>query len=571
MLSDIALDEKKPSEATVLRLATVSRYDLDKYYEQIDTDRLNYLYMCAIDRYRVTQLEPPFIELVECLQRVDDDRARNYLENPELIIILGLYKQALGMPSETMVNLADLDLTAFYPSFHETLRNLFSKYFDVDSILGATSADPSTTQQQSQGGLSRSGRREQTRLTSQRRRLLKISKKYEENRHKRMREHRNALLQSAKSPEVLEAEKIVLIQRQNRSEGQVARRRQLRQQKRPSSPRAKSEYVGATHDDRRQIPVEQHEDRNAQAQQGIPLPMQSGQASQQLSFNDSTALPSSAALGAHVPRPGSSSHSLDAYITYENDQSRDPLADDPSELYDIVPCDAESQHRGRDDSNLLHGVTSGTPRQRDILESPLICFEPNSQDERQFCQELCDYAARWNKSGSIVEFLLDELPASEASEHVIDDAHNDRLQVLDEQQGQRQHYDMQVQQEIPLQVPFGQSLRPRDSMTSHPMAGADVPRPISPHYDFDQNNTPDNDSVQILLTDAPLEQYSLLDDTGSQQLGQGYDNQVYKVTIGKPSHGNSLGSSSISEPESIVDEFLLNEPTSEVSGDYPGS
>lgn len=67
---------------------------LDRSYEELAAkNQLQALYMTAIDGFRASSIiGPPLFELIQCLKQIEDHSVRRYLEDPELTIILGLYR-----------------------------------------------------------------------------------------------------------------------------------------------------------------------------------------------------------------------------------------------------------------------------------------------------------------------------------------------------------------------------------------------------------------------------------------------------------------------------------------------
>lgn len=135
-----------PHEADAMRVSTLDNTQLDREFQQIPTEKLMESYMCAIEGYRIRQLEPPFLELIECLDQVDSSEAMTYLENAELIMISDLYKLVLESP-ETKINLDCMDLSTFRPTFRANLENLFHANIDpacerTASFLAPNIIDP---------------------------------------------------------------------------------------------------------------------------------------------------------------------------------------------------------------------------------------------------------------------------------------------------------------------------------------------------------------------------------------------------------------------------------------------
>lgn len=133
VLSCTALSKNLPYDSTVLKVLMMDRADLDYYQSRLNTTRLSLMYMIAIDRYRVTELAPPIIDIVECLRRIDSPVVRRYLYNPELVLIVDVYKQILGL-SNTTVDFARLDFTKFTRPFWRAFCHLFEGLLDIDSI-----------------------------------------------------------------------------------------------------------------------------------------------------------------------------------------------------------------------------------------------------------------------------------------------------------------------------------------------------------------------------------------------------------------------------------------------------
>lgn len=130
-----------PYQSSVIDIAKLDHLQLDEHYRGIDVDRLSSLYMRATERYRTTRLTPTFIEIIECLEKIDTPSVKKYLGTRELKIIVDLYMQVLGQP-DVSINLDDLDLANLHPTFLTTLHNLFNGYLDVDRLLGTTQIRP---------------------------------------------------------------------------------------------------------------------------------------------------------------------------------------------------------------------------------------------------------------------------------------------------------------------------------------------------------------------------------------------------------------------------------------------
>lgn len=138
VFADIAVLEKLPRRHTVLGVATMDVKEVKKRYVKLDVYRIGYVYMVAIDRYRVTQLAPPMLDLIACLIQIDTPEVMNYLSNRELVVISHLYKQILECPAK-QIELGSLNLNRLRPAFRRSLGNLFREYFDIDAVLNDAS------------------------------------------------------------------------------------------------------------------------------------------------------------------------------------------------------------------------------------------------------------------------------------------------------------------------------------------------------------------------------------------------------------------------------------------------
>lgn len=121
-----------PSEATVYRVVTTEPDELDRQYAEIDTDRLISLLTNVIDRYRVTQLAPAFVDIVNCLRLIDSPAARAFVHNDELVLIVDLYKRILGR-DDVEVDIDHINLSLFHPAFKDSLNRLFKGYYHADT------------------------------------------------------------------------------------------------------------------------------------------------------------------------------------------------------------------------------------------------------------------------------------------------------------------------------------------------------------------------------------------------------------------------------------------------------
>lgn len=122
------------NELALLQMSGLKEDTLDLLYEEISTAELAARYKSAIEVYRSSHLQPAFIDLVECMRRIDTVAVRNYLGDPELAVVVNLYERAL-ITSES------IDLSSFDPSIRATLSKLFAKHLDSSENNPVRSSD----------------------------------------------------------------------------------------------------------------------------------------------------------------------------------------------------------------------------------------------------------------------------------------------------------------------------------------------------------------------------------------------------------------------------------------------
>lgn len=168
------------------------------------------LYMSTIDSYRAaSHLGPPFLELIDCLREIDQPYISAYLNDPELVLIVKLYKIVLRSPA-IKIDLRHNELSHFSPAFRTSLSNLFRGNLLDNLILDE---DPNSGLQQSalqstlgpkdqsiarknhlkrQAMVTSHRRRERERLRKHRLRLLQpsIEREKRRDRHRRQQEKR---------------------------------------------------------------------------------------------------------------------------------------------------------------------------------------------------------------------------------------------------------------------------------------------------------------------------------------------------------------------------------------------
>lgn len=237
VVSSIALSEKVPHRQSILNAMSLDENQLDKEYRAINIDRKIHVYLTTIDRYRIVGLAPAFIDIIECLRKIDTPAINIYLNHQELVIVLDLYKQVLGLPG-TQIDPKSLHPNQFSPAFWESLKNLFERYFQI--FGQASSLDDDTNYASSQSlddSISRRQRhlrqrRERSRLFSLRQRMMDPEgvRNYQNERTRLAKgKEREILSQASDTPEVVRM-KMRIQERRNRSNLMRRLRRQRRRE-----------------------------------------------------------------------------------------------------------------------------------------------------------------------------------------------------------------------------------------------------------------------------------------------------------------------------------------------------
>lgn len=223
----VALAERLPYQKTVSNVMAMDKAELNKSYGKMDIDRIISVYMNAIERYRMTQLAPALIDVVECLKLINLPAVNAYLNHHELVILLDLYKQVLGLPAGE-IDPKNLNPTILGRAFWASLENLFGQNLDIFSQYRQ---DQQVDGQKSRTNPHSSQRRERSRLISLRQRMLDPEgvRKYQNERRRSAIVRKQLMLsQAPDSPEVLQIKRRAR-ERQNKiNERQRSRRQQLR-------------------------------------------------------------------------------------------------------------------------------------------------------------------------------------------------------------------------------------------------------------------------------------------------------------------------------------------------------
>lgn len=125
VLLSLADIQGTPYRVTVAQVASLHGQIIDTLYRLIPGSRQISLYTGAINRYKASKLEPPFVDLISCLRQIAPLASGDHF-NEELDLILDLYKRILDQP-DFEIELDSIDLSRFDPSFKKTLAILFEE------------------------------------------------------------------------------------------------------------------------------------------------------------------------------------------------------------------------------------------------------------------------------------------------------------------------------------------------------------------------------------------------------------------------------------------------------------
>lgn len=104
-------------------------------YRELDDNQIGGHFMTAIDGFRAaSMLGPPFLELIECIKKINTPSVKVYLDGEELNMILRLYRQVLKDP-DTKISFNDIDIRGFHRAFIISLMHLFKDHIQSDSEI----------------------------------------------------------------------------------------------------------------------------------------------------------------------------------------------------------------------------------------------------------------------------------------------------------------------------------------------------------------------------------------------------------------------------------------------------
>lgn len=126
IMSSFLSSKGRPHTKAMSRFCSLSAEDMNQIYRKLgEDDRLPELYMAAIDGYRsASQIGPPFLELIECLERFNRPYVETYLNSSELVQVVDLYKSIVRSP-EVKIDFGPIEKKDFSPAFLTSLRHLF--------------------------------------------------------------------------------------------------------------------------------------------------------------------------------------------------------------------------------------------------------------------------------------------------------------------------------------------------------------------------------------------------------------------------------------------------------------
>lgn len=190
VLLSMAANKGIPYETTVSQLSSLQEHTVDAHSRNVDARRKSMLLMAAIDRYRVSKLEPPFIELLQCLKQIDLPQVQVYLSDRELILLENLYYHILSSP-DSKIDMSQVNVDDLHPDFFRTLRIIFSGHLKEETISTVSDSQVELGQKatsrgaQSSGGEVQKQANQKTDMTAEERRKLQLERKRERERQRR--------------------------------------------------------------------------------------------------------------------------------------------------------------------------------------------------------------------------------------------------------------------------------------------------------------------------------------------------------------------------------------------------
>lgn len=437
-----------PYETTVYSVLKLDDVAIAKQYKEMDPVKLSWFYMVSIDRYRITSLSPPFLDLINCLRMLGTYHAHAYLGNQELNVLENLYKKVLGLPGVT-IDIDDLDFTNFNTPFQQSIRNLFGKYLDVDHLgksglskdQTCLGSDPFAAAKISRAAItelqlnekelesileqrekSANRKRERSRLNQQRLRLFHPEKMRERGRKSQRkwelhRKQREWIEQASGQPEPES-------RRRRREQKRVLQKR-YREKKRLIRQLERRHQVQKFLDDKLKRSNQDEGQGPSQDQLGMDprqgqqlLPTLSSVSTQSMPFIPVASAPAVhiglSGLDASLPVASPHNHDQSASLRTQSDLTGAEMPDGSFDqaFYEMIykstsdNPSTESDYQYRPDYQTMHSEGESDRGQNDDVLSRMQFFEPESEQERLMHQDLINSATQTDDTDTMMQQLL---------------------------------------------------------------------------------------------------------------------------------------------------------------------
>lgn len=200
VLSSFLSTKGPPRSRVMCKYFVSSDEQLEQIYRKLEAnDELPLLYMQAIDGYRsASHIGPPFLELIECLKKIDKPYIDLYLNNPELVLIVDLHKRILQSPN-FKIDLRQIDKLHLSKAFISSLKYLFKDNL-LEDISQNRDPEPLTRKEEAicneqRRELERKIREQQIRHPKGRRDPRRMLTSYRHREQERLRKQRLKLVQ----------------------------------------------------------------------------------------------------------------------------------------------------------------------------------------------------------------------------------------------------------------------------------------------------------------------------------------------------------------------------------------
>lgn len=151
VMSSFLSSRGRPHTKAMSHFGNLSDEDLYSFYHNLESEgRLPGLYMSAIDGYRSAfRIGPAFLELIECLRRIEGPNIDTYLNNPELVQIVHLSRQVLQSP-DAKIDLEPIRKKRFTTAFLKYLVFTFKDNLQDNSIADQEHSNQASSSNQNQ-------------------------------------------------------------------------------------------------------------------------------------------------------------------------------------------------------------------------------------------------------------------------------------------------------------------------------------------------------------------------------------------------------------------------------------